>query len=53
MAKRPAEVKAEKVTKVQVERSAGLLCDVKAFAPKDVVAYMLVWKKEETHGTTP
>lgn len=38
---------------VHVKKRLDTLCDVKALAPVDVLAYMLAWKKEETHATTP
>ena len=45
MAYTPAEL--------HVKKSADTLCDVKALAPVDVLAYMLAWKKKDTHAATP
>ena len=42
------------VAEVHVTESADRLCDVKALAPVDVLAYMLACKKEKnTHAATP
>ena len=41
------------LAELHVKQSADTLCDVKALAPVDVLAYMLAWKKEETHAATP
>ena len=41
------------LAELHVKQSADTLCYVKAFAPVDIFAYMLAWKKEETHAATP
>ena len=42
------------LAELHVKQSADTLCDVKALALVDVLAYMLAWKKnQETHVTTP
>ena len=41
------------VAELHVTKSADRLCDVKALAPVDVLAYMLACKKEHTHAATP
>ena len=41
------------LAELHVKKSADTLCDVKALAPVDVLAYMLAWKKEDTHAATP
>ena len=34
---------------LHVKQSADTLCDLKALAPVDVLAYMLAWKKRKRH----
>ena len=41
------------VAELHVKQSADRLCDVKALAPVDILAYMLAWKKEQTHAAKP
>ena len=41
------------LAELHVKQSADTLCDVKALAPVDVLAYMVAWKKKETHAATP
>ena len=41
------------LAELDVKQSADTLCDVKALAPVDVLAYMLACKKQETHAATP
>ena len=43
----------DKVAELHVKKSADTLCEVKALAPEDVLAYMLAWKKKDTHAATP
>jgi len=47
------ETVAHKVAEVQVEKPAETLCDVKAWALVDMLAYMLAGKKRKTHTATP
>ena len=42
-----------KVAELHVKKSADTLCNVKALAPVDFLAYTLACKKEETHAATP
>ena len=44
---------AHRLAELHVKQSADTLCDVKALAPVDVLAYMSASKKEETHAATP
>ena len=44
---------AHTLAELHVKESADTLCDVKALAPVEVLAYMLAWKKEDTHAATP
>ena len=44
---------AYRLAELHVKQSADTLCDVKALAPVDIFAYMLAWKKKETHAATP
>ena len=41
------------LAELHVKKSADTLCDVKALAPVDVLAYMPAWKKKDTHAATP
>ena len=41
------------VAELHVKQSADRLCDVKVLAQVDILAYMLAWKKEQTHAATP
>ena len=43
---------AHTLPELHVKESADTLCNVKALAPVDVLAYMLAFKKEETHAAT-
>ena len=42
-----------RLAELHVKERADTLCDVKALAPVDVLAYTLAYKKEDTHATTP
>ena len=42
-----------KVAELHVQKSADTLCNVKALAPVDFLAYTLACTKEETHAATP
>ena len=44
---------AHTLAELHVKEIADTLCNVKALAPVDVLAYMLAFKKEETHAATP
>ena len=44
---------AHRLAELHVKDSADTLCDVKGLAPVDFLAYMLAWKKVETHAATP
>ena len=37
------------LAELHVKQSADTLCDLKALAPVDVLAYMLAWKKRKRH----
>ena len=41
------------LAELHVKERADTLCDVRAFAPVDVLAYMLAWKKKDTHAAIP
>ena len=44
---------AHTLAKVEVEKPADTLCDVKALALVDVLPYMLAWKKGKILAATP
>ena len=44
---------AHTLAELHVKEIADTLCNVKALAPLDVLAYMLAFKKEETNAATP
>ena len=44
---------AHTLAELHVKESADTLCNVKALAPVHVLAYMLAFKKKETHAATP